>query len=163
MTVDEPSMHYVLVGPKGKQAGLRSQKSLAIQLAAFNMVAQGHGGALASLLLPKSDLEFQRLAKLVRKGYWYKLVKVRKTIRQDIRDAAISDYLLLTLATRFELEMKSNKRAMSAVLQHFSIWICSKLSKQDPEITKLVEQAHYDMPNRTSPDWWEKQINQKIK
>ena len=163
MVEDEPLHHYVLVGQTGKQAGRRDHKSLALQLAAIDMNAQGIGGGLARLLLPSSNRQLEQIVKLLKRGYWYRSVKIRRTMRGDIRKAAVTDDLLAALGALFAAEKKGSKRAETAFVEQFSKWIAGKLATQDPLITRLVSQAHHDLPNKTKPDWWKKQINQKVK
>lgn len=163
MVEDEPLHHYVLVGRTGKQPGRLNHKLLALQLAAIDMTAQGIGGGLARLLLPNSDEQFEKLVKLVKRGYWFRSVKIRRTMRGDIRKAAVTDDLLVVLRALFAAEKKVSKRAKSAFVEEFSKWIAEKIATQDPLVTRLVSQAHYDLPNKSKSDWWKKQLNQKVK
>ena len=163
MVENEPLHHYVLVGQIGKQAGRRDHKSLALQLAAIDMTVRGIGGGLASLLLPSANKRLEQLVKLLMRGYWYRSVKIRRTMRGDIRKAAVTDDLLVVLRALFAAEKKGSKRAKSAFVKEFSKWIAEKISTQDPLITRLVSQAHYDLPNKSKSDWWKKQLNQKVK
>ncbi len=159
---NESLEHYVLVSRTGKQPGRLNHKLLALQLTAIDMTAQGHGGGLGRLLLPSSDKQFEKLVKLVERGYWYRSVKIRKTMRGDIRKAAVTDELLAVLGAAFTAEKKGSKRAETAFVEEFSNWIANKLKQRDPQITKLVSKAHHDLPNKTRPDWWKKQLNQKV-
>lgn len=163
MAKDEPLNHYVLVGPAGKQPGRRRQKLLAAQLAAIVMHQKEMGGGLVNALMPRSNEELERLVKLQEKGYCYREVKFRKTIRSDVRNAAVADDLLVGLLRYFSSEKQGSRRAQTAFVKEFSNWIADKLTKRDPTITRLIERAHYDLPNRKSPDWWKKQINQNVK
>ncbi|MFM8466723.1 MAG: hypothetical protein ACKOAO_04080, partial [Oxalobacteraceae bacterium] len=90
MGEDEPLEHFVLLSQTGKQPGRLNHKSLALQLAAIDMTAQGIGGGLARLLLPSSDRQLEQIVKLLKRGYWYRSVKIRRTIRWDIRKAAVT-------------------------------------------------------------------------
>jgi len=163
MGEDEPLEHFVLLSQTGKQPGRLNHKSLALQLAAIDMTAQGIGGGLARLLSPSSDRQLEQIVKLLKRGYWYRSVKFRRTMRGDIRKAAVTDDLLAALGALFAAEKKGSKRAKSAFVEEFSKWIAEKIATQDPLITRLVGQAHYDLPNKTKPDWWKKQLNQKVK
>jgi hypothetical protein len=160
---NEPRQHYVLVGPAGKQPGRRTHKSLAIQLAAIDMTMQGFGGGLAKLLLPSSDKQFEQLLKLVKRGYWHRRVKVRRTMRGEVRNAAVRDNLLADLEALFIAEKFGGKRVRKVCVNEFCKWIAGKLAEGDPEITRRVSQEHFELPNRTQPDWWKKQKNQQLK
>jgi hypothetical protein len=163
MSESLPAEHYVLLGPKGKQAGRSGQKSLAQRLAALEMTANGHGRGLPSLLIPKTDRDIQSLFSLVSKGYWYRIVKSRATIRKPMRLAARNHELLRSLTFIFLREHGSKKRVTSALVEKLAEWICESLRCGDPEVTRLVSKAHHDLLNRTSKDWWKKQINQGLK
>jgi hypothetical protein len=160
---DEPIQHYVLVSQLGKQPGRRNHKSLALQLAAIDITAQGFGGGLVKLLLPSSEQQFVQLVKLVKRGYWYRLVRIRRTIRRDIREAAVADELLVNLLDLFLVEKKGSKYTTTAVVEEFSKWLGDKLARNDRRVKRLVSRGHYELPNRVSSDWWKKQINQNVK
>ena len=107
--------HYVLIGPKGKQAGHRNQRRLALQLLAQHLTVAKEGGGIVNELLPKTLKERDRLAKLISRGYKFKQVLIRKTMLPIIREAVMSDELIVKLAVRFEQERGHSKRAVSAV------------------------------------------------
>jgi hypothetical protein len=163
MTNQENLQHYVLVGPQGKQAGRRDQKSLAIRLAAIEMTALGKGAGLASLLIPKTNSDFKKFLDLVAKGYWFKTVKRRTTIRRSVRFAAQSDKLLMPLIERFQADQGHKRRTRSAPMRSFAEWLCKKLLERDHEIIRLLRSVHPELPERTKVDWWKKQKNQGVK
>lgn len=156
--------HYVLIGPKGKQAGRRDQKKLALQLVALHLTVCGQGGGIVNGLLPKTEKERVRLTELTSRGYTFKQVSTRKTFLRSVRQAVMSDQLIAQLAVRFEHENGRSKRAISAVNKEFSFWVCEKLA--DPkinEIKKILRKENAELLNRLSPDWWKKQLNRRKK
>ncbi len=156
--------HWVLIGPQGKQAGLKDQKLIAMKLAAVYMSAIGSSQGIIQLLLPKTEEEIDRLIELTDRGYTIKKVQSRQTINKKIRDAVLSDTLMVSLAVRFEREKGKSPRAMGAVNKEFSIWICNKLKDQKSNpIKDLVEKTNDELLNRTKEDWWKKQLNQRVK
>jgi hypothetical protein len=115
-------------------------------------------------LLPRSAREKRVLKGLVSRGYKVKKVKKRITFRKDVRDAVLNDVMIAQLAVRYESARGHSRRAMSAVIQDFSNWVCEKLS--DPksnQIKQIVGAAHPELLNMTRPDWWKKQLNQRVK
>lgn len=156
--------HHVLVGPKGKQAGLTLGKKIALQMAAIELSAQGRGGGVVTLLLPISPKDWERVLSLTAKGYTFKEVISRQTIRSAIRRVAVSDNLIVQLAPLFEQDKGKSKRAMAAINREFAVWITGKLKDVSPNKVKtIVGNAHPDLLNRTSPDWWKKQLNQRVR
>lgn len=154
--------HWVLLGPKGKQPGLKGRHKIALQFAALFLSATGRGGGIINALLPKTIKELDYLEELIDRGYTIKRVKPRTNLSQEVREAVMSDKLIAQLAVRFEREMGSNRRAMHAVNRSFSEWVCGKLSaKEKNDVKTLIENAHPELANRTSEDWWKKQLNQR--
>jgi hypothetical protein len=155
--------HYVLIGPRGKQAGHHNQGELALQLVAVCLAAGGNSGGIVGALLPKTIKELKHIQSLLDRGYTFKRSAPKRGIREEIRSAAMSDELIVKLAVRFELEKRESPKAMHALMREFSVWICDKLTDLKPSDVKLiVEAAHHDLPNRTDPDWWRKQIRLRI-
>lgn len=156
--------HWVLIGPKGKQAGHKNRHNIASQIAAIYLSASGSGGGIIEALLPKTEKELEYLEKLIDRGYTIKKVTPRNNYTQEVRDAVMSDTLIAQLAVRFEREKGNNREAMHAVNRSFSEWVCEKLSaKEQNDVKTLIEKAHPELANRTSPDWWKKQLNQRVK
>lgn len=156
--------HHILVGPKGKQAGLRLGNRIALQMLAIQLCATGHGAGIVALLLPKTPNEWDRVFSLTAKGYSYKEVHPRRTIRSEIRDAAVSDNLIVQLAVLFEKDKGWSKKAISAVNREFAIWVTQKLRELPPNKVKtVVGKSHPELLNRTSSDWWKKQLNQRLR
>lgn len=156
--------YFVLVGPTGKQAGRKDQHKIALQLVAIELTKKGEGGGIIDGLLPRSAREKRVLKGLVSRGYKVKKVKKRITFRKDVRDAVLNDVMIAQLAVRYESARGHSRRAMSAVIQDFSNWVCEKLS--DPksnQIKQIVGAAHPELLNMTRPDWWKKQLNQRVK
>lgn len=157
------SAQWVLLGPDGKQAGRRDQRKLAAQIAAIYITAKGYGGGIISALLPKTDAEWDQLEELLARGYSIKKVQPRQSPAKDVRDAVMSDHLMAQLAVRFERDKGKSPKAMHAVNREFSVWISDKLSDTNSnDVKKIVEAAHPELANRTKPDWWKKQLNQRI-
>lgn len=156
--------HWVLIGPQGKQAGLKNQHEIALQLAAIYLSASGLGGGIIEALLPKTEKELDHLEKLTDRGYTIKKVAPRSNLAQEVRDAVMSDTLIAQLAVRFEREKGNNREAMHAVNRSFPVWVCEKLmAKEQNDVKTLIEKAHPELANRTSHDWWKKQLNQRVK
>jgi hypothetical protein len=156
--------YFVLIGPTGKQAGRKDQHQIALQLVAIELTKKGEGGGIIDGLLPRSAREKRVLKGLVSRGYKVKKVKKRITFRKDVRDAVLNDVMIAQLAVRYESARGHSRRAMSAVIQDFSNWVCEKLS--DPksnQIKQIVGAAHPELLNMTRPDWWKKQLNQRVK
>ena len=156
--------YFVLIGPTGKQAGRKDQHKIALQLVAIELTKKGEGGGIIDGLLPRSAREKRVLKGLVSRGYKVKKVKKRITFRKDVRDAVLNDVMIAQLAVRYESARGHSRRAMSAVIQDFSNWVCEKLS--DPksnQIKQIVGAAHPELLNMTRPDWWKKQLNQRVK
>ena len=164
MTNKSGFQYFVLVGPGGKQAGRKDQHKIALQLAAVELTKKGLGGGIISGLLPRSAREKRVLKGLVRRGYKVKEVTKRSTFRGDVRDAVLNDVMVAQLAVRYELARGHSRRAMSAVNQDFSKWVCEKLSEPNPnEIKRIVGAANPELLNMTRPDWWKKQLTQRVK
>lgn len=156
--------YFVLIGPTGKQAGRKDQHKIALQLVAIELTKKGEGGGIIDGLLPRSAREKRVLKGLVSRGYKVKKVKKRITFRKDVRDAVLNDVMIAQLAVRYESARGHSRRAMSAAIQDFSNWVCEKLS--DPksnQIKQIVGAAHPELLNMTRPDWWKKQLNQRVK
>lgn len=156
--------HFVLVGPSGKQSGRKDQHNIALQLAAIELTQKGNGGGIISGLLPRTSKNIKILNTLIAKGYEARAVKKRFTFRSEVRDATKSDSLIAQLAVLYQQERGKNKRAMAAPMRDFSAWVCSQLL--DPgqnTIKRLVGEAHPELPNMVKPDWWKKQLNQRVK
>ncbi|MCE2831311.1 MAG: hypothetical protein LW709_04460 [Oxalobacteraceae bacterium] len=164
MTKKSSFKYFVLVGPSGKQAGRKDQHKIALQLVAIELTKNGEGGGIIDGLLPRSAREKRVLKGLVSRGYKVKKVKKRITFRKDVRDAVLNDVLVAQLAVRYELVRGYSRRAMSAVNQDFSNWICGQLTDPKPnEIRGIVGAVHPELLNMTRPDWWKKQLNQRVK
>ncbi len=164
MSVKNNFKHYVLIGPSGKQAGRKDQHKIALQLAAIDLTKKSHGGGIINGLLPRTAKEKKILDDLTFKGYTFKEVKKRKTFRSEVRNAIKSDILIAQLAVRYERERGSSRKAMAAVKEDFSLWVCNKLlDKQMNVIKKIIKSAHPELLNMTQPDWWKKQLNQRCK
>lgn len=164
MKTDHSQKHWVLLGPKGKQAGLQDQHSIANKIAALRMTASGSGGGIVSTLLPKTEKDLNRLKKLFDRGYTIKLVPVRRNRTKSNREAVMDDSLMVQLAIYYELEKGNSPRAMKAVNREFPNWVCAKLKDIDQnEVRKLIESRYPDLADRASPDWWKKQLNQRTK
>jgi hypothetical protein len=156
--------HHVLVGPRGKRAGLRLGNTIALQMLAIELCATGRGGGIVALLLPNTPKEWNYVFSLTAKGYSYKEVQPRRTIRSEIREAAVSDNLIVQLAILFEKDKGWSKKAISAVNREFSIWVTQNLRELPRNKVKIViEKSHPELLNRTSIDWWKKQLNQRLR
>ena len=156
--------HLVLIGPIGKRAGVRKQQMIACKLHAINLSSVGHGGGIADLLLPKNKIELEKLRKYISRGYRVKKITIRKNPRKIVREAIKSNQLMVALAEKFLAEKGSSLRAMTAPVREFSNWICLKLSDKKPnQVKNIVYKAHPNLVDRTSPDWWRKQIAERKK
>lgn len=157
-------MHWVLVGPKGRQAGRRDQRKIANQIAAIQITESGRGGGIISALLPRTTQESDRIEKLIRRGYTTRSVLVRKNRSKVIREAVMDDALIVKLAIYFENEKGHSPRAMKAVIREFSNWVCSKLKGTNlNNVRKLIEARYPDLADRTSPHWWRTQLSVRAK
>lgn len=155
--------HLVLLGPSGKQAGRKDQARIARQLFCVELNSSGRGGGITKLLLPRSALEYKKLKELQTRGYSHKMVAIRKHHRIDIREA-VTDSLLVRLGEKFLSEKGSSGLAMSAIVREFSIWLTNKLKDhRSNEVRSIVAMAHPDLVDRTSKDWWRKQIAHRKK
>jgi hypothetical protein len=164
MTKKSNFKYFVLVGPSGKQAGRKDQHKIALQLAAIELTERGEGGGIVNGLLPRSARDKRVLNGLVSRGYKAKKVTKRTSFRKDAREAIMNDLLITQLLVRYEIDRGHSRRAMSAVKQDFSGWICQKIQDQNfNEIKRIVGVAHPELLNMTRPDWWEKQLNQRVK
>lgn len=164
MTKKSSFKYFVLVGPTGKQAGRKDQHKIALQLMAIELTKKGEGGGIIDGLLPRLAREKRVLKGLVSRGYKVKKVTKRITFRKDVRDAVLNDVMIAQLAVRYESARGHSRRAMSAVNQDFSKWVCEKLS--DPksnQIKQIVGAVHPELLNMTRPDWWKKQLNHRVK
>jgi hypothetical protein len=162
--MNDDSGHWVLLGPKRKQAGLRDQKLIAIKIEAKRIAAESGSQGIIQFLLPKTGSESERLKKLTDRGYTIKKVIPRRNLNKEVREAVMSDALMLQLAVFFAREKGKSFRAMQAVNRGFARWICNKLKDLEPNhIKDIVGKAHQELLNRTSEDWWKKQINQRVK
>ena len=156
--------HLVLIGPGGKRAGHTNQFLLACQLRAVQLTAAGQGGGIVSLLLPKTVSEKTKLQNLANRGYKAKTVAIRSNSRKEVRDAIMSDELMVALAELFLNEKGSSHKAMSALVREFSDWVCKKLrDHRTNQVQRIVKRAHPELLDRTSPDWWKKRIAQRKK
>jgi len=156
--------YFVLVGPTGKQAGRKDQHKIALQLVAIELTKKGEGGGIIDGLLPRSAREKRVLKGLVSRGYKVKKVQKRITFRKDVRDTVLNDVMIAQLAVRYESARGHSRRAMSAVIQDFSNWVCEKLSNpKSNQIKQIVGAVHPELLNMTRPDWWKKQLNQRVK
>ena len=163
MTKVKPE-HFVLIGPCGKQAGVRNQHLIACKLHAIDLNLLGLGGGITNLLLPKNTIEAAKLLKYVSRGYTVKKSVIRKSNRQAVRDAINSDELMVTLAEKFLAEKGSSPRSIAAPVREFSKWICMHLKDNRPnQVQSIVTKAHPDLVGRTQPDWWRKQIAERKK
>ena len=156
--------HLVLIGPKGKRAGARKQHIIACKLYVLNLYSVGHGGGIADLLLPKNKIELEKLRKYISRGYKVKKITIRKNPRKIVREAVNSNQLMVTLAEKFLADKGTLRQAMSAPVREFSNWICQKLRDKHPnQVKTIIYEAHPDLVDRTSPDWWRKQIAERKK
>jgi|GEM_PF-2063102 hypothetical protein len=159
----QSSEHLVLIGPNGKQAGHKDHAVIAQQIYCVQLNSSGKGGGITTLLLPRNDRQRKKLEKLLGRGYTVKRVRIRSHCRSKIRDA-VTDSLLIILAEKFLSEKSSSPRAMSAIIREFSNWICTKLKDpQARDVRSIVVRSHPDLVERTSADWWRKQIAQRKK
>ena len=116
------------------------------------------------LLLPKNKIELEKLRKYISRGYRVKKITIRKNPRKIVREAIKSNQLMVALAEKFLAEKGSSLRAMTAPVREFSNWICLKLSDKKPnQVKNIVYKAHPNLVDRTSPDWWRKQIAERKK
>lgn len=148
--------HFVLIGPKGKQAGRRDQKDIALQFAAIKKTRAGFGGGIINLLLPKTIKQWQTVERLQSKGYFFKEVNTRSSIREHVRDAAINDHLYAALVYAFLDEKGNSPRAMRAPVRELTAWITKKIREQDPIIVQLFK-SQPELLNRFKVDWWQVQ------
>lgn len=156
--------HFVLLGPKGKQPGLKNQHRVALELKAIEITQAGLGGGIISLLMPRSKKHADKLREYVDRGYTVGKVPIRNNSRRDVRKAVASDKLIATLLAQFDNEKKLAKNKISAPVREFSLWVCEKLSDHKPnQVRRLITAAHPDLAERTSPDWWQKQIARRKK
>jgi hypothetical protein len=156
--------HLVLIGPIGKRAGVRKQHIIACKLHAINLCSVGHGGGIADLLLPKNKIELEKLRKYIRRRYKVKKVTIRRNPSKIVREAIKSNQLMVALAEKFLAEKGTVRRAMAAPVREFSNWICLKLTDKNPnQVKNIVYKAHPNLVDRTSPDWWRKQIAERKK
>lgn len=156
--------HLVLIGPSGKQAGLRNQHMIACKLQAIHLNSVGLGGGITNLLLPKNSIESAKLRKYISRGYTVKTSVIRNSTRQTVRNVIKSDQLIVTLAEEFLAAKGSSPRSMAAPVREFSNWICEQLKDHRPnQVRNIVAKAHPDLVDRTEPDWWRKQIAQRKK
>jgi hypothetical protein len=156
--------HYVLLGPKGKQAGHKNQHRVALELRAIELTRAGMGGGIISLLMPRSKKRADKLREYIDRGYTVRAVPIRDSSRRDVREAIASDELLATLLAHFDREKQLAKNEIRAHVREFSTWVCEKLSDHRPnQVRRLVREAHPDLADRTSPDWWRKQIARRKK
>ncbi len=164
MSPDNRLKHYVLVGPGGKQAGRKNHWKIALQLAALDLTKKRVGGGIINGLLPKLSREKRAIKELVSRGYKVKKVSKRTSFRKDIREAIMNDVMVAKLLVRYEIDRGHSRLATSRVIQDFSEWVCEKLSDPTPnEIKRIVELVHDELLNMTRPDWWKKQLNQRVK
>jgi hypothetical protein len=156
--------HLVLVGPKGRRAGLEGGWKVALQMAALESHAKQPLKGIASLLIPRTQKEKKRITNLIARGYSFKEVSRRETIRKSIRKAAISDSLVAQLLNFYWEETGLKHRYRSALKREFTLWVTKKLSELGPNRVKsVVGRAHTELLNRTSSDWWKKQLNQRLR
>lgn len=156
--------HFVLLGPKGKQAGLKNQHRVALELKAIEITRAGMGGGIISLLMPRSKKRADKLREYIDRGYTVGKVPIRDNSRRDVRNAIASDALLATLLAHFDKEKQLAKNEIRAPIREFSIWVCEKLNDHRPnQVRRLIAAAHPDLAERTSPDWWKKQIARRKK
>ena len=164
MSINTRYKCFVLIGPGGRQAGRTDQHKIARQLAAIKLTKKGRGGGIVSLLLPKSSREKRVLRDLVSRGYKVKEILTRNSYRKDVREAIRNDDLIAQLAVHYELERGNSNLATPAVIPDFSEWLCQKLSDTSSnEIKRIVGLAHDELLNMTQPDWWKKQLNQRVR
>lgn len=164
MNADHPLKHWVLLGPAGKRAGLRDQHIVASQIAAIRMTASGSGGGITSALLPKTEKELNRLQQLLNRGYTVESLPIRNNRAKAVREAVMDDSLIVRLVIYYEREKGRSPRAMKAINREFAIWVCDKLKDINRNnVRELIESRYPDLADRTSPDWWKKQLNQRTK
>lgn len=164
MTNKSGFKYFVLIGPSGKQAGRKDQHKIALQLTAINLTKNGMGGGIVNGLLPRSAREKRVLTGLTSRGYKVKEVTKRSSFWRGIRDSVLNDALVVKLAVCYEKERGTSRRAMSSVNRDFSRWLGQKLSDPTPnDIKRIVAFAHPELLNMIRPDWWKKQINQRVK
>ena len=164
MSTKNKLKHYVLIGPSGKQAGRKYQHKIALQLATIDLTKKGRGGGIINGLLPKTAKEKMTLDALTSRGYTAREVDKRNTYLREVREAVKSDLLIAQLAVRYELERGGSRQATAAVIKDFSVWICKKFLDQGlNDIKKIASAAHPELLNMTKPDWWKKQLNQRVK
>ena len=155
--------HLVLVGPLGKQAGLKDQKQIALQIYCIELNSSCSGGGISTLLLPSNIREKKRIENLLGRGYAVKNVATRRSQRKVIRNA-VSDSLLVALAEEFLLEKGISPRAKAAPVREFSNWISKQLQSNQPNhVQSLLAKANPYLVDRTSSDWWKKQLAQRKK
>jgi hypothetical protein len=152
----EKAKHFVLIGPKGKQAGRQDQKNIALQFAAIKMTRDRFGGGIINLLLPKTKKQWETIEKLQSRGYSFEEVTTRSSIREQVRDAAINDRLYIALGCEFLIEKRNSQRAASAPVREFTAWITKKIKEQDPSIVRLFT-SQPELLNRRKAGWWQVQ------
>jgi hypothetical protein len=156
--------YFVLIGPGGKRAGRKDQYKIALQLKAVELTKKGEGGGIITGLLPISPREKRVLRNLISRGYKVKEISKRTSFRKDVREAILNDRLVAPLAVLYEQERGNSRLAMSAVIRDFSHWVCQKLlDTKSNQIKRIVGLAHPELLNMTRPDWWKKQLNQRVK
>lgn len=164
MNTDHSPTHWVLLGPKGRQAGRKDQHLVALKIVALQLSASGEGGGIADLLTPKSTKELNGLKRLIDLGYSVKQVKPRSNLAKDVREAVMSDKLIAQLAVRFELDKAEQIKHMQAVSRSFSEWICKNLTAAGQnDIKILIRNTHPELENRIKPGWWQDQIGERVK
>jgi len=164
MTNKSGFKYFVLIGLSGKQPGRKDQHKLALQLTAIDLTRSGMGGGIVNGLLPRSAREKRVLNGLAARGYKVKEVVKRASFWKGVRDSVLNDDLVVQLAVCYEKERGNSRRAMSSVNRDFSRWICQELSDPTPnDIKRIVAFAHPELLNMIRPDWWKKQINQRVK
>jgi hypothetical protein len=153
----------VLVGPRGKRAGLKNQAQVALQLRSVELNSSGRGGGITSILFPTDAHALAKVQTLIARGYSAKPMAIQGSTRAGLR-AAVTDSLLAELAVIFDLEKGSTPRAQSAVVREFTIWLCEKLCATAlNDVQRIVARHHPDLGSRVQPDWWRKRIAERKK
>lgn len=150
--------HLVLTGPEGEQPGRPDHKDIALQFLAIKKTRAGFGGGIVNLLIPKTTKQWKTVEKLRSRGYFYKAVNARPSIREEVRNAAVNDGLITELAYLFVIENQNSRRAMSAPVREFAVWIVKKIGERDPNIVQLFR-SQPELLNRLSVDWWKLRIS----